>query len=70
MYFLALSQAPPALAIMIASRKPVAMEPMSSPPRASGPSTMPTTTGTMTASRPGRTISRMAPRVLMSTARA
>ena len=69
-YFLALSQAPPAFAIMMARRKPVAMAPISSPPSASAPRTAPTAAGATMAINPGNTISRMAPRVLISTARA
>ena len=69
MYFLALSQAPPALAIMIAIMEPAAMEPISRPPSASAPITAPTTIGTTTARSPGMIISRRAPSVEMATAR-
>src|SRR3546814_4005200 len=46
MYFLALSHAPPALAIIRANSEPAPMEPTSSPPRASGPANTPTAIGT------------------------
>ena len=68
--FLALSQAPPALAISRASSTPVTVAPANMPPRAAAPSTRPTTTGAITAVRPGRIISLSAAAVEMSTQRA
>ena len=68
MYFLALSHAPPAFAIMSASSEPAPMEPMSRPPSASGPRTTPTAIGTTTAMVPGTIISLMAPAVAIATA--
>ena len=70
MYFLALSHAPPAFAMKSAIRTPVTVAPASSPPRASTPRKRPTTTGASTAVTPGRSISRKAARVEMSTQRA
>ena len=61
------NQAPPALAIITASRKPEAVEPINSPANASLPNTKPTAMGTTTAKAPGRIISRRAPSVLMPT---
>ena len=52
-YFLALSQAPPAFDIKIAIKTPVTNEPANSPPRASAPINRPTNTGTTTANNPG-----------------
>src|SRR5450830_303509 len=68
MYFLALSQAPPPVVMEMATNKPVTMVPISRPPRAAGPSSMPTTMGTTTGSRDGTIISRIADAVSMSTA--
>src|SRR6516225_7081028 len=68
MYFLALSQAPPPVHIEMATNRPVTMVPISRPPSAAGPSSMPTSTGTMTGSSDGITISLMAAVVSMSTA--
>mmetsp|Transcript_20469 Transcript_20469/g.57673 ORF Transcript_20469/g.57673 Transcript_20469/m.57673 type:complete len:222 (-) Transcript_20469:1573-2238(-) len=56
-YFLELSQAPPALAIMTASTKPEAMAPTSMPPRQVAPTRSPTTMGAKMATAPGRIIS-------------
>jgi hypothetical protein len=69
MYFFALSQDPPALAMVIARRAPDEIAPRRRPPTASAPRNgiSPTTMGTMTASSPGRTISRRAALVLRST---
>ncbi|MNT10769.1 hypothetical protein D3C72_1456140 [compost metagenome] len=68
MYFLALSQAPPPVHMLMATNRPVTMVPISSPPSALGPRTRPTTMGTTTGSRLGITISLMAAVVSMSTA--
>ena len=54
--FLALSHAPPALAIIIAINTPVTRDPANNPPRAATDQS-PTTTGTAIASIPGRIIS-------------
>ena len=59
MYFLELSQAPPALDIMIASIIPVAMLPARSPVRHLTPTRNPTVRGERMAQRAGRTISLM-----------
>ena len=67
MYFLALSQAPPALDMNTATTKPVTVTPPSSPTTASAPRIRPVTTGTTMASREGATISFRAPRVHRST---
>src|SRR5665647_1034934 len=68
MYFLALSQAPPPAVMEIATKIPVIIAPMSTPPKATGPSKRPTSTGTATGSNEGITISLMAALVTMSTA--
>ena len=68
MYFLALSQAPPPVVIEIATNNPVIIVPINKPPRACGPSTSPTMTGTSTGSSEGINISRIAALVSMSTA--
>src|SRR5438067_2496671 len=68
MYFLALSQAPPPVVIEIATKSPVTIVPISMPPSAAGPSSMPTRIGTITGSSDGSTISRMADAVSMSPA--
>src|SRR5690606_23663565 len=65
--FLALSQAPPALDWKIAISTPEAVTPASSPPSISAPPRKPTATGESTATRPGRTISRMEALVDIST---
>ena len=70
MYFLALSQAPPPLAIISPSSTPVTVAPTSRPPRAFGPRNMPTTTGAITALSPGKIISFKAAVEEMSTQRA
>ena len=67
MYFLALSQAPPALAIMIAIRTPVTRAPPSSPPKASVPSKSPIASGDNTAITPGTIICLRAAAVEIST---
>ncbi len=67
MYFLALSQVPPALAIMMATANPVERPPIRSPMTPLGPRRRPTTIGTMIAMRLGRTISFWAPWVEIST---
>ena len=67
--FFALSHAPPALAMNTARVNPVARLPASSPRTPATPSTMPTITGIRIARMAGRTISRCAPRVLISTHR-
>src|SRR5205809_2576899 len=69
MCFLALSHAPPALAMNSASITPVNVAPASMPPSAYSPSSLPTTTGATTAVSPGTIISRKAARVAMSTQR-
>ena len=68
MYFFALSQAPPPVHIEIATNRPVTMVPISSPPSAFGPSTMPTTMGTITGNSDGIIISLIAAAVSISTA--
>ena len=68
MYFLALSQAPPPVVIEIATNRPVTIVPISRPPSACGPSSMPTITGTATGSSEGTTISLIADLVSRSTA--
>mmetsp|Transcript_23860 Transcript_23860/g.49655 ORF Transcript_23860/g.49655 Transcript_23860/m.49655 type:complete len:274 (+) Transcript_23860:277-1098(+) len=57
MYFLELSQAPPALLIMMAIIMPEAIAPPSMPTRHLGPTRKPMTRGERTAQRPGRIIS-------------
>ena len=69
-YFLALSQAPPAFAIISAIITQQISAPPSMPPSAFGPRPKPMTTGARTASEPGRIIRRSAARVAMSTQRA
>mmetsp|Transcript_19935 Transcript_19935/g.35572 ORF Transcript_19935/g.35572 Transcript_19935/m.35572 type:complete len:220 (+) Transcript_19935:33-692(+) len=66
-YFLALSQAPPALDIITARRNPDEMDPASRPMSINGPTMIPTTTGMKIARVPGRTISLMDSVVQMST---
>src|SRR5690554_6954177 len=60
---LALSQAPPALAIKIARAKPLVMVPKSRPAIPGTPNTTPTTTGINSANKEGVIISRCAPLV-------
>mmetsp|Transcript_88977 Transcript_88977/g.154305 ORF Transcript_88977/g.154305 Transcript_88977/m.154305 type:complete len:324 (+) Transcript_88977:483-1454(+) len=67
MYFLALSQAPPALDIFTASMNPDPMVPTSSPPSAGEPTRRPTPIGVNTARIPGATISPMEDLVEMRT---
>ena len=67
MYFLALSQAPPALDMKMASSTPVTREPASRPPRASTPRIRPTARGASTAMTPGTSISFRAAVVEMAT---
>ncbi len=55
MYFFALSQSPPAFAIKSANITPVKIAPPKKPPRASGPSTKPTSSGKPTAKKVGKT---------------
>ena len=69
MYFLALSQAPPPVHMLMTTNRPVTMVPISRPPSAFGPSARPTRIGTTTGSRLGIIISLMAAPVSMSTAR-
>ena len=69
-YFLALSQTPPALAIIKASTTPVARAPTSSPARPATPSRVPARIGADTASKPGRIICRSADLAAMATQRA
>ncbi len=57
MNFFALSHAPPALAMNMASKTPVTVAPASMPPRAYGPRTKPTRIGITTAITPGSIIS-------------
>ena len=57
MYFLALSQAPPALDMKIAIITPVTSAPASNPPSAAGPNRIPTANGDITAIIPGTNIS-------------
>src|SRR5690606_25028856 len=66
MYFLALSQAPPALAMKMARQKPTTSEPARKPPRAST-SMKPMTSGITMARPPGTSISLSAAPVEMST---
>mmetsp|Transcript_19854 Transcript_19854/g.29382 ORF Transcript_19854/g.29382 Transcript_19854/m.29382 type:complete len:220 (+) Transcript_19854:277-936(+) len=68
-YFLALSQAPPALAMVTARRNPEEMDPTRRPAKALAPRAKPTETGTRTARAPGRSISPMADLVAMATQR-
>ena len=67
MYFLALSQAPPALAIITASTKPVTVVPANNPATPLTPKISPTATGAITAIRAGASISFWALRVHIST---
>ncbi len=67
MNFLALSQAPPALAIITAMRKPVSSDPASSPATAFGPRVKPRINGTSSTSTPGSIIDFSARLVAMST---
>ena len=67
MYFLALSQAPPALDMKIAIITPVTREPASIPPTASVPRRKPMMIGATTAITPGIIISRRAAFVEIST---
>lgn len=67
MYFFALSHAPPELAIMMASTKPVTVFPARSPATPLTPRIRPTTTGTITAIRAGAIIRLWADFVHMST---
>ena len=53
MYFLALSQAPPALAMKSARKTPMRVAPARKPPSASLPMTKPMTGGSTTADSPG-----------------
>ena len=69
MYFLALSHAPPALAMKIARQKPTTRAPARKPPSAFT-SMKPITSGTTNASAPGISISFSAASVEMSTQRA
>ncbi len=55
-YFLALSQAPPALAIITAIKKPLTVAPAKRPPRAAGPIKKPTAVGVAIVRRPGTII--------------
>ena len=66
-YFLALSQAPPALAMVRASRTHAINPPPRVPPRASAPKVKPTNGGTATAITPGKSIRFNAAAVAMST---
>ena len=66
-YFLALSQAPPAFDIIIARSTPDESAPASIPPRASVPITIPTTSGATIAISPGSIISLRAALVEIST---
>ena len=70
MYFLALSQAPPALLIMTASTKPEMVDPASSPATPLTPRNRPTIRGETTAMTAGRIISFRAERVQRSMQRA
>mmetsp|Transcript_22616 Transcript_22616/g.70062 ORF Transcript_22616/g.70062 Transcript_22616/m.70062 type:complete len:248 (-) Transcript_22616:1829-2572(-) len=67
MYFLALSQAPPALDIMMAMHAPDTMVPPRTPRRHFGPTMKPMMNGTKTATAPGRIISSMELCVEMAT---
>ena len=68
MYFLALSHAPPPVVIEIATKSPVTIVPISTPPSAAGPRMTPTRIGTSTGSSDGIIISLIAAVVSMSTA--
>ena len=70
MNFLALSQAPPALAIISAIKTQPSRPPASMPPREVAPKPKPTTTGASTAMAPGTTIRLSAAVVAISTQRA
>ena len=67
MYFLALSQAPPALDMNTAMAKPVTDTPPNRPTTPSGPRSRPVRMGTIMASSAGATISRRAPLVHRAT---
>mmetsp|Transcript_33343 Transcript_33343/g.43916 ORF Transcript_33343/g.43916 Transcript_33343/m.43916 type:complete len:228 (-) Transcript_33343:31-714(-) len=69
-YFLLLSHAPPALAIVSASMKPAVREPPRRPARPRVPMRKPMAGGVKTARVPGRSISWMAAREAMETQRA
>ena len=69
-YFLALSQAPPALAIINAMRTHPRSAPASMPPSDAAPSRKPTATGDATAITPGKTMRLSAAVVAISTQRA
>jgi len=66
MYFFALSQAPPELAIEMASMTPVTSAPANSPPSAGVPRRYPTMMGEVMARIPGATISFRAAEVEIS----
>mmetsp|Transcript_19539 Transcript_19539/g.61284 ORF Transcript_19539/g.61284 Transcript_19539/m.61284 type:complete len:286 (+) Transcript_19539:473-1330(+) len=67
--FFALSQAPPALAMAMASTQPDTMEPASAPMRHLGPTMKPTMSGDRMAKSAGASISWMAARVAKATHR-
>ena len=69
-YFLALSHAPPELAMKMASTKPAERPPTSRPMTPDTPKMSPVSTGAMIASSEGNTISRWAPLVEICTQRA
>mmetsp|Transcript_33142 Transcript_33142/g.55544 ORF Transcript_33142/g.55544 Transcript_33142/m.55544 type:complete len:285 (-) Transcript_33142:1557-2411(-) len=65
--FLPLSQAPPALDMVMATMHPEVMAPVSMPTRQRGPTRKPTASGASTAYAPGASISRTEDRVEIST---
>src|SRR3990167_2759058 len=67
MYFFALSHAPPPFVMEMATKRPVTMDPIRSPPNATGPSQKPTTTGAKTGRSAGTIICLIAALVTMST---
>src|SRR3989338_3206946 len=66
-YFLALSQAAPPVVIEIATKIPVTIDPISIPPKATGPKTNPTIIGAKTGIKAGINISFCAAAVTIST---
>ena len=66
-YFLALSQAPPALLIIMATMAPLTMAPPNTPTSVAGPTRNPTNNGARTAYVPGAIISRTEDLVEIST---
>src|SRR5204862_217244 len=69
MYFFALSQAPPPVHMEMATKRPVTIVPISTPPSACGPRIRPTSIGTSTGRSAENILSLHPARVSMSTAR-